>query len=352
MTRILTLHAPLFADAWRTTHDVVAWGLDPTCDLHPDRPVTGLGDVLAALPARWTPDRIVLGDDGRLLRIAGLEHAPCPTAFVSLDPRAAAWHAPLAAAVDVAFVAQRPLLARFRAAGADAVWLPHWAPDELSEPAAKKDHGLAFVGTLDAAAKPRRAAFFATLAAASSSLHAVEGRFAGVYPRSTVVVDHAEDGELTARVFEAMACGALVLAPNADNGLLELFRDGEHLLTYPPDDVAGLLATLMRHAASPATLAAVAERGRDAVLAAHCATHRAATVLDALDAADPRRRRPDAIVAAYDALAAAAERLAARQPTCPLWRRLRAAYQAARDARPAAAGHPTPSVAVAADARP
>lgn len=191
--RILTLQAALFADAWRREHDVLAWGLDPTCDFHPERAVTPLDAVLAALPAGWTPDRIVLGDDRRLLRVTGLEHAPCPTALVSLDPRAAAWHAPLAAALDVAFVAQRALLPQFTRAGATATWLPPWAPDDAPEPAAKKAYGVAFVGTLDAAAKPRRAAFLEALRA-RVVLHAVEGRFEDVYPRSSVVVDHAEAG--------------------------------------------------------------------------------------------------------------------------------------------------------------
>jgi hypothetical protein len=327
--RILSLHAPLFAAGWRDAHDVVAWGLDPACDVHPDRAVTPLADVLAALPAGWRPDRIVIGDDGRLLRVVGLEHAPCPTALVSLDPRAAGWHAPLAAAVDVAFVAQRAALARFRAAGADAVWLPHWAPDDPPEPAPQKQHAFSFVGSLDPAAKPGRTAFFAALRARQLPLHAVEGRFADVYPRSTVVVDHAEHGELTARVFEAMACGALVLAPSADNGLLDLFQDGEHLLTYPAGDVEGVLAALVRRAGSPAALAAIAERGRETVLERHRATHRAATVLDALDRVEPRRRRRSSAAAAYEALAAEAQRLAARHPASPLHRRLRAGYSQA-----------------------
>lgn len=324
--RILTLHAPVFADAWRDSHDVITWGVDPTCDLHPADVVMTLETVLASLPAGWTPDRIVVGDDGRLPRVLGLERGPCPTALVSRDPRAVPWHAPLAAAVDVAFAAQRSALGSFAEAGAAARWLPPWAPDGVPAPVAQKEHAIAFVGTLDARAKPRRAAFFAALRDRGLMLHAVEGRFDDVYSRSTLVIDHAEHGELNARIFEAMACGALVLAPRADNGLLDLFRDGEDLITYPAEDVDGLLAALARHAAHPGALPEIVARGRETVRAGHLACHRAAAVLEALGEIDPAGRRSRTTAGAYRVLAAQAERLMGRYPASSLYRRLRAAY--------------------------
>src|SRR5262249_36073143 len=77
-------------------------------------PTVHLDEVLARLPPGWEPERIVLGDDSRPLGVLGLEAAPCPTVMLSIDAHHhAAWHAPLARAVGIAFVAQRDYLPAF-----------------------------------------------------------------------------------------------------------------------------------------------------------------------------------------------------------------------------------------------
>ena len=53
--------------------------------------VVTLDEVLARLPASWTPDLIVFGDDSRGLLVLGLEDAPCPTVMLSVDTHHHAW---------------------------------------------------------------------------------------------------------------------------------------------------------------------------------------------------------------------------------------------------------------------
>src|SRR5882762_3811578 len=62
--RILELHSPYFRALWRRAgHEVLAWGPHPECDFQTTAAALPLGDLLRALPAGWSPDLIVLGDD-------------------------------------------------------------------------------------------------------------------------------------------------------------------------------------------------------------------------------------------------------------------------------------------------
>ncbi|MFN8542698.1 MAG: glycosyltransferase [Candidatus Binatia bacterium] len=332
--RILELHAPYFRDAWRQAgHEVVCWGPYPHCDLRAPEAVVSLPEVLAALPSGWAPDAILLGDDSRSLLVLGLEDAPCPTVLLSVDTHHHAWwHAPLAAAHDVAFVAQKEFLDGFVAAGVpDACWLPLWAPDDVAAPQRVPAHAVAFVGSLDPTLHPERVAFLRAVGA-RLPLTAQQGDWRSVFGASRIVLNQTIKGDLNFRVFEALASGAMLLTERTGNGLLELFGDGEHLVTYPRGDVDAAAALAARYLADEPARARIAARGRHAVLAAHCEMHRAATVVAAL-AAGPVRR-PDAVrvagaARAYALLAFRARRAIEMLGDTPFYRGLRSSYLAA-----------------------
>jgi len=287
--RILELHSPYFRDLWRREHDVLCWGPHSECDVRQTAPAPALADVLAALPPGWTPDLVVFGDDCRLLAVTGLEDAPCPTAMISVDAHHnAGWHAPIAAAFDAVFVAQKDYLPAFAAAGAARVhWFPCWAPDDCPPPAAAKRWPLAFVGTIDRRLNPERVALLEALRT-RLPLHAVEGDYRAVFPAARAVLNQTVRGDLNARVFEALACGAFLLTERTENGLLDLFTDGEHLVTYPRGDVDAIVRLAAHWLAADAERAAIAERGRAAVQAAHLAHHRAAELLARVAEGGPR----------------------------------------------------------------
>lgn len=331
--RILELQGPHFAPRWRRELEVVTWGPHAHCDLHPAGAVEHLDDILRRLPAGWTPDVILLGDDSNPLLVLGLEDAPCPTAILSIDAHHhASWHAPLASALGVVFVAQKDYLPAFVDAGAvDARWLPLWAPDELPAPAADKTHAVSFVGTLDPRLHPERAALMDALRP-RLPLHVGAGPYADVFRLSRIVINQTVRGDLNARVFEAMACGALLLTERTGNGLLELFRDGEELVTYPRGDVETIVAMAGRYLGAERERAAIAERGRARVREAHLESHRSAEVLARLaapTAAPPAAARHAGVARAYCVLAYCARRLTEILPGNRRFPLLREAYLAA-----------------------
>jgi Glycosyl transferases group 1 len=317
--RILELHAPYFQDLWRREHDVLAWGSDPACALRADAPVSYLDDVLRQAPPGWTPDVILFGDDSRVLRVLGLEDAPCPLVMLSVDAHHhSAWHAPLGSAFDVVFVAQRDYLPTYSAAGVPAPrWLPLWAPDGLAAPVAEKRHAVAFVGSIDPRFHPQRVRLLHALAG-QLPLHVAEGAWAPVYAESRIVLNQTVKGDLNFRVFEAMGAGAMLLTEHTGNGLLELFADGEDLVTYPRGDLPALVERARYYLAHEDERAAIAARGRARILASHEEHHRAAEVLEAMRGLDTISRPPDVrragLARAYCALALQAERNLDRAP--------------------------------------
>ena len=329
--RILELHAPYFRDRWRRDHDVLAWGNAPHVDVRASGTATHLHQILERLPAGWTPDVILFGDDCQLLRVVGLEDAPCPTAFLSVDAQHhASWHAHVAAACNEVFVAQRDYLPVYRDAGVENPhWLPLWAPDDVAPPVEPPVHDLAFVGTLDAGLNPERVRFVDGVRARVPGFYIGTGAWAPVYARSRMVLNQTVGGDLNFRVFEGLASGALLVTEQTRNGLLDLFADGEDCVTYPRGDVAAVAALVERYRADDVARRAIAARGRDAVLAAHCERHRADVVLGRLaaPAARPRAgRRHTGLARAYCLLARNAAEVGARIADTQLYPRLRALY--------------------------
>jgi len=331
--RILVLHAPYFRARWRAEgHDVVAWGPHPDCDVvAPDAPVA-LDAVLRTLPRGFAPDLVLFGDDCLLLRVLGLEAAPCPTVMLSIDAHHnAGWHGPLSAAFDAACVAQRDYLDAYRGFGSPAVhWLPCWAPDDAPPPAPAKRHAVSFVGTLHPRLNPDRVALMEALRA-RIPLHLASGAWGEVFATSRIVLNQTVKGDLNARVFEAMACGALLLTERTANGLFALFREGEHLVTYPRGDVEAVVAAVRRWLGDEPGRAAIAARGHAEVRARHLESHRAAALLAHAGAAPARRPAvaKGGAARAYTMLAEYARRLAEVHPAESFYPAARRAYVAA-----------------------
>lgn len=320
--RIVLLHAPLFRAHWRRDHEVLACGPHADCDRPLPLAPIRLGAVLADLP--WTPDLLVVADDGQPLTILGLEDAPCPVALIAVATHQHEhWQAPLGAACDAVFVAQQDSLATFAAAGAThATWLPCWAPDVLPAPNLVRALDASFIGALDAATHPTRSPFLAAVAERVPLVVGNGERLAG-YAASRVVLNQTESQALNFRVFEAMACGAALVTERAANGLGDLFTDGTHCLTYPPGGVASAVQAIRGLLADDRRRARLAEAGRAAVLAAHLARHRAAAVLDGARDATPPGSRHTAMARAWCQLA---ESVRPGAETLPALRALELAY--------------------------
>ncbi|MDD4952781.1 MAG: glycosyltransferase [Desulfovibrionaceae bacterium] len=256
----------------------------------------GWADVVRE--AGWVPDLALYADRSLPPPLVGLEEFPCLTAFYCIDSHIHAWYPMYAQGFDLCLASLRDHLERFRLRlGPDQVlWLPPAPTDDCRPAQTDKDWDLVFVGKVDPVTTPERFAFLNEMKKRLPGLMVRQGDFRGLFPRARLVLNIAERGDLNFRVFEALACGSCLLTPKIGHGQDDLFRDGEHLFTYPAGDAEALSELVHRLLAEPKLIRRVAAAGNRAVDAAHRFRHRAealAGFLGGQDAAGLVRARLD-----------------------------------------------------------
>jgi hypothetical protein len=279
--KILLLNQSWLAEELRALgHEVVTCGHIPTLQVHIPKRVIPIQEVLTSLGG-FSPDVLVFLDDSMpALLMSGLDTCDIPSVFFSVDTHQhLEAHRSIAPLFDHILVAQRDYIPHLLQTGTPVSWFPLWAPRDI-EPSTEKHYPAAFVGTLDTALNPRRVAFFEALQK-RVPIYVASGDYARVFPFAQLVINQTVKGDLNFRVFEAMMCGALLVTERTENGLLEIFEEGKHLITYRPDnvdEVVGIFHELQRH---PHRSQEIASAGRSEVLAHHTGMHRAA-ILDRL----------------------------------------------------------------------
>ena len=181
---------------------------------------------------------------------------------------------------DYVFAAQRDGAERIRREGISGTdWLPLACDPAIHRPhPISKRTDLAFVGHELAGERTRL-------------LHLIRDRFpnsfigqcyweemAKTYSAARIVFNRSVKNDLNMRVFEALACGSLLLTNNlADNGQAELFQDGLHLATYQSDEeLLDKGRFYLRHEAEREK---IARAGLEEVRSAHSYRHRVETML-------------------------------------------------------------------------
>ncbi len=306
---ILLVNQTWFAAELRAAgHNVVTagWAHDGF-DLRFNR-LSELNDVLGRLPDGFHLDRIVYFDDSYSASLVGLEGLPVPSIFYSIDAHHHwHWHAWFGALFDLVLVAQRDYIHLIRHTNPEleeerVVWSPLWAPLDIGLTGEERTIDVSFRGTLDADLHPERAAFFAGIAE-QVQIDAGAGRYEDVYRRSKIVLNQSVSNDVNFRVYEAIMCGAMLVTPQMENGLRELFEDGVHLRTYPPGDVNAAAAIIREMLADDEARERIARAGREEVVARHRACVRANEIADRLAAlpfkAKPRRYFSSALSALH-----------------------------------------------------
>jgi glycosyltransferase involved in cell wall biosynthesis len=237
-----------------------------------------IAEVLAGLPA---PADLYLWVDpaGRYFP-PGIEAAPVPTACYLIDVHLGHWREQAARFFDAVFIAQRDYLPAYqRAAGHPQVyWLPLAAALDVHRRLdLPKRFDVAFVGNLAAAhrgtARARRLALLARTFTTNDFFRPyLPEEVSQVYSQSRLVFNTSIAGDVTMRIFEGAACGALVLTDSIANGLGELFEAGREIVTFTDD--ADLLAKVRHYLDHEAERAQMAARGHQRALAEHGYTHR------------------------------------------------------------------------------
>jgi hypothetical protein len=95
-----------------------------------------------------------------------------------------------------------------------------------------------------------------------------------------MVIQNSRWGEVTRRIFEAMACGKMVLTDrlNESKKLHELFVENGEIVFY--DDIVECINKINHYTNSPEELNSIALRGREKILSLHTQVQRVNTILE------------------------------------------------------------------------
>lgn len=258
-------------------HEVVTCGLSTHLEVQPATTFPHIDNVIKGLPNGFVPDVILWLDNSAPVLLQGFETCSIPFVFYSVDAQHHyGLHSHLASCFDHILLAQKDYAPVFAKSGTPLTWLPLWASNYV-EASDEKKYGAAFVGTLNKLLNPRRVEFFDRLATLVP-IHLHSGGYCHIFPHSEIVVNQTVKADLNFRVFEAMMCGATLLTERTENGLLDLFRDGEHLVTYTAHNAEDAAEKIRWLLDNPNTMRAIARAGREEILQKHLPKHRAAVI--------------------------------------------------------------------------
>ncbi len=286
--KILIFNQDWFAAELRELgHEVITCGPEAHLDHHIPYATNNLTSVIESLNG-FVPDRIIWHDNSMpTFLMMGLEATPIPLLLYSVDTfHHYPVHSLMAGIFDHIVVAQRDYLSVFDGSGTPATWLPLWAPRPV-EASSEKKWPVSFVGNLNEKLNPRRVKFFNELKH-RIPIHIAQGNYWEFFPFSEIVVNQTVKGDLNFRVFEAMMCGALLLTERTQNGLLDIFQEGTHLLTYESDNVDEAAGKVLELLENPARMRAIAQSGREEVLKKHLPKHRAQAMHEILSTLSKR----------------------------------------------------------------
>jgi len=224
------------------------------------------GQILKLQPGQF--DLFLAIDDGLRYELpTGLG----PSAWWAIDTHLAYdWCLARAGQFDFVFAAQRDGAEKLRSAGiGSARWLPLACDPYVhrSHPVAKT-WDVSFVGNLFPGPRADLVALLRRHFPSHFVGRAYFEEMAHTYSASRAVFNRSIRNDVNMRVFEALACGSLLVTNDlADNGQAEFFQDGIHLATYREADE--LLDKLRFYLAHEATRERVAAHGREEVVAHH-----------------------------------------------------------------------------------
>jgi hypothetical protein len=296
--KLLLFNQDWWADELRDLgHEVLTCGDSSHLEAHPPTTFSHIDNIIKSLPNNFVPDVILWLDNSAPVFFQGFENCSIPIIFYSVDAQHHyGLHSHLSVCFDHILLAQKDYLPYFTRSTTPVTWLPLWA-SRYVEASDDKRYEATFVGTLNKLLNPRRVEFFDKLSSLVP-LHLKTGDFACIFPHAEIVVNQTVKLDLNFRVFEAMMCGSLLLTEHTENGLLELFQDGTHLVTYPAHDAEQAATKIQWLLNNPEQMRAIARQGREEILAKHLPKHRAQTVHNIIQGIKKSPLRPERFFAA------------------------------------------------------
>jgi hypothetical protein len=189
---------------------------------------------------------------------------------------------------DFVFAAQRDGAERFRQKGiAAATWLPLACDPTIHQKHdVAKEFDVAFVGNDLPGARSELLRLIRRHFGKSFVGQRYFDDMARTYSASRIVFNRSVKNDINMRVFEALACGSMLLTNDLDeNGQSEIFRVGRHLETYR--DSAELLDKIRFFLDHDESRERIAAAGRQVVLDKHTYRHRMTSLLEIIERAGP-----------------------------------------------------------------
>lgn len=233
-----------------------------------------IDEILEALPAWFKPTHILYHDNSHPPHIYGLETCKIPTIFYAVDTHIhTIWQKMFGLGFDQVMIAQRDHVHLFTEIGCNAEWLPLWAANELSNHQIR-DIDVCFRGSFNPDVHPARIEFFRSLSELIPGDYG-EGPYSEAYARSKIVINQVHNNDVNFRVFEALMSGALLITPKIENGINELFIEGQDFISYENGNVRDAYEKIYYFLKNDKERLEIAERGRRKVMEKHSAQVRA-----------------------------------------------------------------------------
>lgn len=202
------------------------------------------------------------------------------------------WHKQFAKFFDVILCAQAKYIQKYRRLGLKNVyWLPlFFDPQVDNDLKFKRESDIGFVGTLNPIHNPQRSLLL-WLLSKKFKLKIGQNTYgkdrAVIYSNSKIVINQSIYSCQNFRVYEAMACGAMLLTDKQD-GLEKLFKNKKQLIIYRNFTDAIHLANLYIN--DNKKRAKIAETGHKEVLKNHSSKNRASTIIQIINKYKTARR--------------------------------------------------------------
>jgi len=221
-----------------------------------------VADIISHMPDK--PDLFLWIDPAGPYFPSGIETLPIPTACYLVDVHLGSWRLEAARFFDAVFIAQKDYMSSYiEATGHNqVVWLPlAYAPDVHKNLDLERIYDVGFVGNLARAHKTtpraRRLKLIARRFRTNDFYRSYLPHEVGeTYSKSRIVFNASIGGDVNMRVFEGAASGALVLTDSIANGLQDLFRVDQEVVTYTDDgDLLDKINHFLSHEEERSTIA-------------------------------------------------------------------------------------------------
>lgn len=275
----LLLNQDWFADELKSLgHNVVTAGNDPHLSVQLP-PLTNIRNALEGELAGFNPDVVIWYDNSSPLYYFGLEELKAKTIFYTVDTHHhLRVHRFLAHLFDLTLIAHKDYIPGMEEYGISPVWFPLWA-SRIPKISNQRTKGAVFVGTLNPDLNPERVTFFEELKKLAE-VEVLQANWWEVFSDSKIVINQTVKKDLNFRVFEAMSSGALLLTEKIENGLFELFKEGEHLVTYEKGNAKEAAEKIRYYLSNESERQRIAKLGMEEVRLFHSPLVRAKTLLE------------------------------------------------------------------------